>query len=252
MAARGLHHCPPTTPAPQGNDSIPACAVPAPLPTPVTSLLSTPAPLRESRSPTSPNPGVDPADAPHSSDTAQESDQDTHNDAAAWRISAIEKFVPLTEEQKARLRRSYNHQGEDTYEDGTPVESLDDILGSESATVYRQQVRQAFTKMQDEEIEKEVVWLSRQLNLAPEVEAAMHRAYNDVEQQLRDERQQESTGDAAHSRQQRVQEMVSENKRREQLLLERLRTVLSPDQYQGYVRIQSESASADMEVFHGK
>lgn len=174
------------------------------------------------------------------------------SDASAWRISAIEKFVPLSDDQKERLRRAYARQADDTENDGAPPESLDDILGVENAEVYREQVRQAFTKMQEEEVDKEVVWLSRQLNLSSEVETALRRVYGDVETQLKEERREQRQPEVARSRQQRAQEIVDENRRRQQLLLERLKGVLSPDQYQGYARIQSESAGADMEVFHGR
>ena len=50
----------------------------------------------------------------------------------------------------------------------------------------------------------------------------------------------------------RVKAMITENKRREELRQARLKTILSPDQFAAYSRINAESTKSDIEVFHGE
>jgi hypothetical protein len=51
--------------------------------------------------------------------------------------------------------------------------------------------------------------------------------------------------------QKRVLCMIAEKKRRLQLRSEQMRAILSPEQYQAYMQVNSESSASDMEVFHG-
>ena len=171
-------------------------------------------------------------------------------EATKWRVSAIEKFVPLSEDQKHRLSEKFMEEGRSS--DGeADTESLDDILGEEIASYYRQQVKSAFQRVQDEETEREVVWVSRQLSLSPAQEKAVRDVYNRVEQQVRREQQQGPThGEAPKSPQDRVKQMVRESRLRNELRSSMLKDVLTSDQYQAYMRSESESAASEMEVFH--
>lgn len=103
------------------------------------------------------------------------------DESLSWRISAIEKFVPLSDEQKERLREKYTKEraGE-----GEGAESLEDILGAESAAFYRERVQAAFKKVQDEEVEREVVWLSRTLSLSKEQEGSVRTILANVEAEV--------------------------------------------------------------------
>jgi hypothetical protein len=44
--------------------------------------------------------------------------------------------------------------------------------------------------------------------------------------------------------------MIEENRQRGELRSQELRNILSPEQYQAYLKTQTESAAADVEVFH--
>ncbi len=166
------------------------------------------------------------------------------DEALNWKISAIEKFVPLSDEQKERLREKYTKEraGE-----GEGAESLDDILGTEGASFYRERVQSAFKKVQDEEVEREVVWLSRTLSLSKEQEGSVRTILANVEAEV-------SKG-GAHAQsgatpQERVREMIAQNRRRSDLRSEQLRRVLTPEQFQAYLQAEAESSASDVEIFH--
>jgi hypothetical protein len=165
-----------------------------------------------------------------------------------WRISAIEKFVPLTDEQKERLRLKY--EAESAQQAGeAATERLDDIIGEENARFYRQQVKAAFQKVQDEETAKEALWLARSLRLSEEQEQAVLSVFREVEQQV--DQESDAAGEGiATSPQDRVKGMIAENKKRAELRAQRLKNLLSAEQFEIYLKAAAESSSADVEVFH--
>ncbi len=180
---------------------------------------------------------------------AQDTEEQRH-EALSWRVSAIEKFVPLSEDQKNRLLAAFEEDsrarqaGEDSR-----AEKLEEILGEDNARYYRAQIKAAFERVQNEENEKEVLLLSRQLNLAADQEQAVRSQFLDVERVV-DEEFSSGTHGSGASPQERVKVMIAENKRRRALREERLKTILSADQYEAYLRAESESAASDVEVFH--
>lgn len=170
------------------------------------------------------------------------------NDALSWKISAIEKFVPLTSEQKERLGEKYERESEARANgDEVETESLEEILGPENASYYREQVQAAFKRVQDEEIERESVWLSRKLGLSQEQENSMRQVFERVESELG------TAGHASNSGlnpQERVRAMIAENRRRSELRTAELSRILTPEQLQAYARVEAESSASDVEVFH--
>jgi hypothetical protein len=154
--------------------------------------------------------------------------------------------VPLTDEQRERLTVKFER--ESSGDDST--ESLDEILGGESAAFYREQVKAAFERAKEEEVDREIVWLSRQLALTPTQEQAIKTAFDRVETELDTTQLPASVG--AKTPEERVKAMIAENKRREELRSEQLKTILSPDQFTAYTRTQAESSKSDIEVFHGE
>ena len=170
-------------------------------------------------------------------------------EATTWRISAIEKFVPLTQQQKDRLSEKFlKEAGSDSTDESS--ESLEDILGAESAAYYREQVKSAFQRVQDQETEKEVVWLSRQLSLTAQQEQSIRDIYQRVEQQVDQEIGAGAHDQTSKSPQDRVKRMIQENRRRDELRNSMVKEVLTAEQYQNYIRSQAESSSSDIEVFH--
>lgn len=170
-------------------------------------------------------------------------------EAVKWRVSAIDKFVPLNDDQKQRLAakfsREFSSEGA-----GDEDETLDEILGLENATYYREQVRAAFQRVQEEELEKEVLWIARQLSLSDVQERQIQEIFNKIEQQIDQELAAPQHGAAERSAQDRVKLMIAENRRRSELRNEQLKAALTPEQYEAYLRSQAESAASDIEVFH--
>lgn len=171
--------------------------------------------------------------------------------ASAWRISAIERFVPLSDEQRSRLQEKFAEERLAQQEEReSKAESLDDILGAENAQLYRDNVKAAFERVRNEELERDTVWMARKLGLSTEQEERMRAAFDEVERAVVTEFPPTQLG-AGETPQSRVLRMIAENKRRVQLRAERLRQVFSPEQYEAYVKAESESSASDMEVFHG-
>ena len=169
------------------------------------------------------------------------------DEATRWRISAIEKFVPLSADQKSRLKTKYDAErsAKQTGEDAS-AESLEQILGTESAAYYREQVRASFERAKNEEVEREVVWLARKLALSERQEESVRRVLAEVEQGRNDI----SHDSPAGSPQERLRVMIEENRRKAEKRNELLQQILTPDQYQAYLASEADSAAADIEVFH--
>lgn len=179
-----------------------------------------------------------------------ENGEEKSREALSWRVSAIEKFVPLNEEQKNRLVTKFEEESRARQAgDESKAEKLEEILGEENARYYREQVKAAFERVQNEENEKEVLWISRQLNLSADQEQSIRSVFLDVERVVEREFESGAHGSGV-SPQERVKAMIAENKRRRSLREEKLQGLLSPDQYQAYLRTESESAASDVEVFH--
>jgi hypothetical protein len=177
-------------------------------------------------------------------------EQEAANRAIAWRVSAIEKFVSISEEQKQRLQEKFKEEQEARQENReSDAETLEEIIGQEQAATYRQQVQAAFERAQNQELDKEALWISRKLSLTPDQEQSMRTIFSDVESQI-DKEFGDGQHGAALSAQQRVARMVAENKRRLQLRSDALKRVLQPDQYTAYLQEESQSAASDVEVFH--
>ncbi len=185
----------------------------------------------------------------HERDNINDQETSSNDQAITWRVSAVEKFIPLSEEQKDRLKEKYREDQEAKNEGReSEAESLSDIVGEENASLYRQQVQDAFQRVQNEELEKEIVWASRKLNLSEVQEQSMQSAFFAIERALRAEfaPMMNSVSDPA----QRVMVMIQENKKRRDLRAESAKAILTPDQLKDFLALEAQSSSADMEVFH--
>lgn len=197
--------------------------------------------------------GVSPSGHEHSQVETQHTQGDfkpADERAVSWQISAIEKFVPLSDDQKDKLRGKFLEEREARREGReSSAESLDAIIGEASAAAYRQQVQSAFERVQNAELEKETVWLSRQLALSDEQERGMRSVFAEVEAQVRAQFGGAEVGNKL-SAQERVSRLLAENKKRTQLRAEGLQKILNADQQKRYAEQQAQSPDADMEIFH--
>ena len=162
--------------------------------------------------------------------------------ASQWRISAIERFIPLSEEQRNRLEESYRVK-----ESGGDGETLEEIVGAENAAFYREQVANAFRKVEEQELEKEVVFTARKLGLSDAQEVTLREIFSSIEAEIDRESGNAQKGNTPSER---VAQMVAESKRRTQLRAERVKETLSPQQYEQFLKDQAESPESNMQVFH--
>jgi hypothetical protein len=159
------------------------------------------------------------------------------------RINSIGKFVPLNENQKQRLKEKFTAELETGSRD---TETLEDILGKENADFYREQRKNAFERVLKESIEKEILYIARKLSLAADQEEAFRKAYFEIETEItsnRDNPRPEMKNNAST-----MEKLVLEEKERNRLLAERMKTILTPDQYQQF--IEYESGNQDMQLWH--
>jgi regulator of replication initiation timing len=77
----------------------------------------------------------------------------------------------------------------------------------------------------------------------------MRSVFEVVEREI-DQDGEEGGKQEARTPQERVKAMVEENRKRTELRNEQLKPVLSPEQYEAYLRTQAESPAADVELFH--
>lgn len=185
----------------------------------------------------------------HNYNATSEEEASVNDQAVAWRVSAVEKFIPLSEEQKNRLKEKYREDQQAKNEGReSEAESLSDIVGEDNAALYRQQVQDAFQRVQSEELEKEIVWVSRKLNLSEVQEQSMQSTFDAIEMALRAEFA--PLMESASSPAQRVMVMIQENKKRRDLRAESAKDILTPEQYNEFLALEAQSSAADMEVFH--
>ena len=158
------------------------------------------------------------------------------------RISAIEKFVPLTDEQKERLSKKFQSDSNET------AESLDDILGHENAEYYRNEMGKAFQRAKEEDEEKDVLLLSRQLNLSEEQESRVRIAIKQAEVEV--STAMRSQGAASKDMESRLQTMMKENQLRQEALRKQLAVIFSEEQYRRYLENEAASGASDFQVWH--
>ncbi|MFN8390620.1 MAG: hypothetical protein U0136_10045 [Bdellovibrionota bacterium] len=223
-------------PDPARSPSLPAAEATHSTPFPPASASTEPKPADSRTFPAveSPSPTQSPAE-----------DTDRTRFRVNARISAIEKFVQVSDSQRERLQQKFSDELANR-KTADQTETLDDILGAENAQYYRDQVKQAVARAKDEESERELYYQSRKLGLSAEQEDQFRTALQSTEAQV--EQQSPSSENAdMHAR---MQQMLREEALREQLLDERLAQILTAEQYQRYIEQRQQSSSADFQVFH--
>lgn len=94
-------------------------------------------------------------------------------------ISEIEKYVPLTQDQKDRIVSKF--KVDSLPEGGSPSESLEDILGKEAHDIYRKGLQDARNKANEEKIEEEVAILTEKLILTDQQQKVVREAFHQVD-----------------------------------------------------------------------
>jgi hypothetical protein len=165
------------------------------------------------------------------------------------RINAITKFVPLNDTQKTRLRSKYEVEFRAKNPLETTTEKLEDILGSDSARFYREQKQKAFERARDESLERDVLYISRLLGLDPVTEENVRKTYKEVDNEMKNYAQSSLS---TNNKQSRLKLLLDSEKQRNTLLTEKLKNIITNEQYQQFIEYQAQSSSQDLQLWHGK
>lgn len=160
----------------------------------------------------------------------------------ATKIASISKFVPLSDEQRSRLTQKFRLEAQSK---SAETETLDQIIGTDEAAFYREQRKKAFERILQESIEKEVMFIARKLALSPAEEESLRSVYFEVEGEISKMREENA---AAEKEKSTLQKLIEEEKLRNDLLVERLKEKLSPDNFDTFIRYQA--GAQEMQLWH--
>lgn len=162
-----------------------------------------------------------------------------------WRASIVKKFLPLTEEQSARLSKRLQ---EDGAKRRSIAESIEEEFGKEQADFYRSELGKAFERSEQESLEKDVFYLSRKLSLSPAQEAALFAAYRDAAAPS-GEATRENLANADRSA--NLNSVLERETKRREMLNQRFQTFLTPEQLAIFAQLEAQSSGRDLQMWHG-
>lgn len=212
---------------------------------------------RES-SPSLPIPGSAKEENPKVAPLAKENEktakasEEQENDTAyrvRARVAAIEKFLPLSTEQKQNLELEFRQGLARGEKSALSEERLAELIGSENARFYEEQKAKAFRAAAREEEDREVFYLSRTLSLNNEQEQALRNALQITEKEL-SRKLAEDFGQAPDSMQMRIAKFKASNELRQKILGEQLKTILNPEQYSQYLDYSSRNSDQSFTLWH--
>lgn len=168
------------------------------------------------------------------------------------RVGAIAKFVTLTDEQRERLRQKYTRMAINQKAGlADDTESLETIIGEQNASFFRQQAASAFQKSREQELDREIFYLSRKLAFTSSQEIRLRELMAQVEEESQKKFSAEkSSPDYAQDASFRVRLMMQENQFKSEWLASQLKETLTSDQYQAYLQEEADSSGAELSVWH--
>lgn len=166
------------------------------------------------------------------------------NRVVAMRLGSIGHFVELSDEQRERLREKFTNE---VRRSGETTESLVDILGAEKAQFLQEQREAAYQNSTTEQFEREMYYWSRKLVLNLEQEQFFVNALQETEADLAEWRK--GQGPPTSPRQGALW-FLEEGQMRRKILRDRLKDVLSKEQYADFLKLEAQSSAADTELWH--
>lgn len=185
-----------------------------------------------------------------SSSLSSDATRDVAEFSIQSRIASISKFVPLSEEQKNRLEEKFRIELDPHKREQEKSETLDSILGQDTANFYRERRKSAFDKVLQEEIEKEVLLLSRRLGFSSTEEDEVQSIYLGVEEEVRKLRSSYAVPREKNRNHEILKRMIEEQRLRNTLLAQRMKEVLNEERYLRYLEYQANSSGQEMELWH--
>lgn len=160
-------------------------------------------------------------------------------------ISHVAQFVSLDDLQRERLSRMFQAQRELNQRELTPeeremamasIESLEDILGKDLATTYREKSREAAENWRKEAREKELLMVSRKLGLSESQEKLVRTATQELDEEFKNRASDVSSGIGTVRGGSHVSPVMEERKA---VLAEKLKGILTEAQYNAYLEYQA-------------
>lgn len=153
------------------------------------------------------------------------------------KIASIEEFVPLSDDQKIRLRKVLEIQRKNNAESGNKQESnetVEDIIGEENLEFFIENRGQAFQSADEEDLEKEVLYISKKLGLDSWQEEFFRGICQETEAAIRNgriiaEKKAQQGGPPAERSLKNIYEQAVKE---EELKIQR---ILSEEQYEQYL-----------------
>lgn len=162
-----------------------------------------------------------------------------------WRLSAIEKLVPLSDDQKKELRNKFSKRNNDPL---TPQRTVDEILGKESAAIYAEAKSRARARVKSEGLEKDVLYISRRLGLSPQDEEHLRESVFIVDAQIEEQKEKDPVASPYAG----FSKYIELERLRRDLLQKQLQQFLDAQKYEEYLKLQAESADVEIEMWHGE
>lgn len=168
------------------------------------------------------------------------------------RVSSIGKIVNLNPQQRERLQTKYTQEALARRRgEKADTESLEEIIGEADSRFYKQQLENAYKKAQDQELERDLYYMSRRLSFNQLQENSVRDALSQVENAVQERFQSEhSSPQYASDPSYRVRLMMQENQFRSEWLAGKLKEILNPDQFQAYMQEEAESTGAELNMWH--
>lgn len=168
-----------------------------------------------------------------------------HAQLARWRVAAIARFLPLSDDQRRQLHELFSAERGDA--------TVESILGAENYRYLRERQKEAFKRAEAEEQERELYFLSRRLGLDVAQEAALGRVLEDVEAEVSESLRSRQQSLGPHpSPTRRMELLIETNQLRATLMEQRLRSILNETQLRSYLEYQATAPSQDMEIWHSE
>lgn len=164
-----------------------------------------------------------------------------------WRLNSVAKLVDINEEQRAQLKELFSSTSADPLAQKT---GLKEILGEDNYNNYQDARTRARVKIESENREKDILYKARIINLTPKEESILRDVTLKIDQEI--ENRKSSDGTKPASPYEGLARYLQFEKLKRELIAAELKAQLPKDKYEAYVKADADSASSELEVWHGE
>jgi hypothetical protein len=163
-----------------------------------------------------------------------------------WRLNSVAKLVDLNEEQKTQLKELFSSASSDPL---AQKNGLKEILGEDNYNSYQEARVRARVKIENENREKDILYKARIINLTPKEESILRDVTLKIDQDIEARKQADNTKPT--SPYEGLARYLQFEKLKRELIASELKEQLPKEKYEAYVKADADSASSELEVWHG-